>query len=142
MAKTRSRNRHQDNYIDSDRIVGREFQTFARRSLPLLSLVDVQDRRLFNPSAVDRPQKKVRGTAARVVVRTPGAKTVAPGVSLSALAFTPVVPWGLEFQDAERVVVCVRRRRRREVLHARGVAGSKGLRPPRYNFWSKISCRG
>lgn len=45
------------------------------------------------------------------------------------------------FQDPQRVPVCVRRKQRKAVLHAKGVAGRKGLRPPRRNLTSNYSCR-
>lgn len=44
------------------------------------------------------------------------------------------------FAQPERVLVCARRQIRKEVIHARGVAGGK-VRRPRRNELSKISCK-
>lgn len=44
------------------------------------------------------------------------------------------------FVKAERVLVCLRRKIRREVMHALGIAGGD-VRPPRRNELSKISCK-
>lgn len=47
----------------------------------------------------------------------------------------------LVFNGPESIPLCVRRRRRKQVLHAKGVAGSKNLKKPHRNFWSAISCK-
>lgn len=48
----------------------------------------------------------------------------------------------LAFSGPSRVLVCVRRQIRREVMHARGLAGQIGFRRPRRTWLSEISCRG
>lgn len=46
------------------------------------------------------------------------------------------------FEQPHRVLICVRRQQRREVLHAfRKTGRGSGRRPPRYNYYSSISCR-
>jgi len=44
------------------------------------------------------------------------------------------------FANPRYVAMCVRRKIRREVLHALKVAGGKGMRKPRRNYWSDVSC--
>lgn len=44
------------------------------------------------------------------------------------------------FQEPHKLPICIRRKERREVLHAKGVAGSKHLRKPTRNEWSDVSC--
>jgi len=44
------------------------------------------------------------------------------------------------FQAPERVLVCVRRKRRREVMFAKGGAGRRRMRRPRRNYWSDVRC--
>lgn len=50
-------------------------------------------------------------------------------------------PGTLSFAAPDKVLVCVRRRRRKEVLFAKNKAGKRGQRKPRRNYWSSISCR-
>lgn len=47
----------------------------------------------------------------------------------------------VSFRVPEAVLICVRRKRRKEVIHALGVAGARGLRKPRRSEFSEISCR-
>lgn len=138
MARSRSRKR-------SGSYQGREvYNSFARRSLPLdRKLIEVEDRRQFHPDGALRPSKRLTGVPARVVVKKPVPLKRGTGFSFGD-EFTryAVVPWQLSFEDSRRVVVCARRKVRKEVLHARGVAGARGLRRPRFNENSKISCKG
>lgn len=46
---------------------------------------------------------------------------------------------GVQFADPRRVLVCLRRKMRREVLHAKSVAGGR-VGKPRRNVWSDVSC--
>lgn len=90
----------------------------------------VQDRRSFHPQGTARPPLKVSGKRTRIDVRRkPGARaSMRPGLS------------SLSFQDPERVLVCVRRRTRRQVLFAKRKTwkGARGRRAR--NAWSRVSC--
>lgn len=44
------------------------------------------------------------------------------------------------FADPHKIPLCIRRKERREVLHAKGVAGGKVRRPGRRNQWSDVKC--
>jgi len=44
------------------------------------------------------------------------------------------------FAVPDRVAMCVRRKVRKEVLHALNVAGRTGIKKRRTNFWSKVGC--
>jgi len=44
------------------------------------------------------------------------------------------------FADPSKVAMCIRRKVRREVLHALKVAGGKGIKKYRRNFWSNVGC--
>lgn len=47
------------------------------------------------------------------------------------------------FAEPDKLPLCIRRRVRKEVLHAKGVAGSKKpQRKPRRNEFSDVSCKG
>lgn len=45
------------------------------------------------------------------------------------------------FAEPNKLPLCVRRGVRKEVLHAKGVAGSRNLNKPTRNQWSDVSCR-
>lgn len=91
---------------------------------PSLPLLEVEDRRAFHPSGSTRPALNVNGRQ-----------------HLLRAAGTPTHP-RVGFQDAERLLVCVRRGTRKEVMFAKGKAGKKGQRKPRFNYYSSISCKG
>lgn len=141
MAKSSSSRSRQSK---SDRYVGRETSRFANQRLPQrVYLRDIEDRRLFHPEGPARPARTVRGLPAKVRVSDPRPRVQSGlGSSFGDRWSDAVVPYGLTFKDASRVLVCARREQRRQVLHARGVAGSKNLQRPRFNLDSKISCKG
>lgn len=100
--------------------------------LPRFSPVNLslfEDRRTYHPERAARPAFSLPRMASRLVAREArgrsGRQTKAP----------------VAFADPNRVLVCVRRKRRKEVLHARGIAGSRGFRRPRRSFYSEVSCR-
>lgn len=94
---------------------------------PFLDLLAVADARRFDPTH-RRPGfqlKTISGTPARATV---------PSRSF----LTPTIA----FRAPDRVVVCVRRQRRREVLFAKRRLGAGArLRKPRWKYDSYISCR-
>lgn len=44
------------------------------------------------------------------------------------------------FAEPDKIPLCIRRKERREVLHAKGVAGGKVRRPGRRTQWSDVKC--
>lgn len=52
------------------------------------------------------------------------------------------LPWSLAFHMPANIAVCVRRKQRKQVMHARGIAGGRVSRPRRRTWVSSISCRG
>lgn len=91
----------------------------------------MEDRRTFHPLRDLRPVASFVKSAARVVAKQ--------RVNFPQPSQTKAI---LAFADPRRVLVCLRRRIRREVLHAKRVAGSgKPMRKPRRNSLSSISCR-
>lgn len=59
----------------------------------------------------------------------------------SSLSLKSFVSGKIAFGQPDRVLVCVRRSRRREVLHALNLTGRRGQRKPRFNSQSSISCK-
>lgn len=92
----------------------------------LTPLGEVEDLRRFAFDAYERPLKTFAGTL-------PGFGPVKP---------SDFVSYTGRFREPKKVLVCVRRRARREVLHALGYAGRRGSggRPRRRNSETYIKC--
>lgn len=138
MARKRTR-RRDDNSIAND------------WSLPPVDFVsplsEVEDLRYYHPQKLDRPagatvrsatrlvdvldhrqqKKKSRARLARVLA---GAERVRPMVMVTSRP---------GFAVPERVALCVRRKRRKEVLHALRKVG-RGHKRAKWNEWSKVRC--
>lgn len=95
--------------------------------------IPVSDRRTFHPEGDYRPITSIYGTRVRV---QPMARPS------EARAGATVVPSALGFVDPARVLICVRRKTRKRVLHALGIAGGTGFKIPKFNWTSGISCKG
>lgn len=109
-----------------------------RLSLPKLSsLRAIEDRREFHPEREARPARGFVYPRHRLVV-----SPVRQEPSRLPDTFTPAVPVGVSFKAPRQVAVCVRRKQRREVLHAMGKTGrgSRHHRAPRKSFYSEIRC--
>lgn len=92
---------------------------------PRSSLKIYEDRRIYHPARA-RPVRTKRRVASIRASR------------LTSLYSPPINK--IEFTQPKQVLICVRRQRRREILHALGKAGQKGQRKPKRNFWSEVSC--
>lgn len=88
-------------------------------------LTEVQDFRLHHPSpAWSQPAKTVKGTRSTI-----GANTLSPKLT------------GIRFNNPKEVLICVRRKSRREVLFAkRKTRKGAGARRHKRNRWSEIQC--
>lgn len=97
----------------------RDTRTIATRSVHLLPSIEVQDRRRWHPLGELAKPKKVTGSTA---------------------LYDRVVSM-MKFQDPREVLVCVRRKRRKGVLHALRKTGRVGQRKRRSNWLSKVRCK-
>lgn len=93
-----------------------------------LSVFD--DRRTYHPAGYHRPAKKLGGM--------PVQRLVEAGRMAKRLS-SPLSPF-LRFPDAKKVIKCVRRKERREVIIAKklqrkGAGGAKS-----FDLWSKVRC--
>lgn len=124
------------------------------RTLPALvkkavqpALVQVEDRRTFHPDQRNRPAKTISGRTAPITVgNRPRKKPETPGARLARLRFGPKVhsqtKGHLTFAVPSETIVCLRRKRRKEVIFAKNKAGKGSRKPNRTRSWlSKISCR-
>lgn len=105
-------------------------------ALSLLALLQ-EDRRQWHPQGPARPARATVRSAARLV---PAPRKDRYG---GVRSWMSSLPSAVSFAAPRRVAVCVRRHRRREVLHALGVAGGSGgrFKRRRRSEYSSISCR-
>ncbi len=95
----------------------------------------LEDRRTFHPDVNNRPIAWTRN-AHRLVVRDKTYSKVR-----RPLPYQSGTKATVAFTDPKRVVVCVRRNQRKEVLHALKKTGRVGQKRPRRNELSNISCK-
>lgn len=106
---------------------------------PTRHLIEVEDNRTYHPLFQYRPARTVggrRSAATERVARRPSSRSRTPRL------FTPSTLVGGEhaaYVAPRRVLTCVRRQRRREVIMARGYGGAKH-RKPRRNWRSNVTC--
>lgn len=114
--------------------------TFARpirlpllSSLPSVTLKTFEDRRTSHPLGKNRPAFALPKSAGRIVVKdNPGrTKPTYPGAQTKAR---------LSFADPTRVAICVRRKTRREVLHALKLTRKGAGSSKRLTSYSGVSC--
>lgn len=144
LAKKRSKKSRQDDAISSPPIArrtpvvlsSREIIDRIRREALTRQLADIrrraaltaiEDRRTFNPAGPRR--------SARSFNRAHHALKVKPVRGSRRL------PTKVMFDAPKKVLVCVRRQRRKEVIFAKGKAGRGHARlSPRRNWYSDVSC--
>nr|QJB21673.1 MAG: hypothetical protein [Microvirus sp.] len=116
----------------------------AKRSLPTYSPPQYQfdledyligDRRRFHPDQDDAPAATLDSRPHRLVVR-PSHKSPPARRQL----IQDNIPQHVSFDTPEKVLVCVRRTRRKEVLHALRKTGKAGQKAPRRSAFSEIHC--
>ena len=91
----------------------------------------VEDRRTYNPTYKPRT---VSGKTATVTHN-------ATDNRLKNNTTTPL-PYSGKFENFKKVMICVRRKQRKEVLHAYKKTGKGGQRRPHRNQYSNIKCGG
>lgn len=114
------------------------------------SLPDLEDNRQFHPEAADRPPRSFH-TYTEFEIHAPRpVRPAAPRRKYSAFVRPAapartrsrhVLPSQIRFKDSDRVAICVRRRRRKEVLHAlRKTLRGRGGSHRRYTKHSQVRC--
>lgn len=131
MAKGRSTYTGQRGYSSTASYAADPLSFLPRR--PLVNLLRLyEDRRAFHPYGPDRlPGTFRQRDAASITLRrsSPAAGNRMPRDVL-------------QFRAPKQVLLCIRRQRRREVIHALGKAGSGSrARNRKRNEYSNISCR-
>lgn len=103
-----------------------------------------EDRRQWHPEGAYRPARSFSQPRHRLTIVEPR-RASQPYSSWRSpyLRSNFSLTQRVAFQKPEKVLVCVRRQQRREVLFARKKTGRGAGRrsKPRFNFYSSISCR-
>lgn len=128
---------------------GRDSFHIANRRLPLSysnltinpTLRFYEDRRTFHPEGRFRPARSFNKTRHRLVMSD--YRKTRKNIKRNNFIKSYGPPISVGFREPERVLICVRRKRRREVMFALNKTGKgKGRQKrPRYSEYSKISCR-
>lgn len=89
------------------------------------SLQQISDRRLFHPDGIFRSAVNFKNAPHSLSVSNPFSRRLSPAV---------------KFSNPHKVLVCVRRKIRKQILFAKGGAGSRRMRKPVYNYYSSVRC--
>lgn len=99
------------------------------------------DRRNYHPDGFYRPALRFSGAPARYSVG-PASTRRSQSIKKKFSGLRPESGRSfLAFSDPGRVLICARRKIRREVMFARRKTGRVGQKRPRFNWYSSISCR-
>lgn len=135
MAKKPTRTRR-DTFDIANNRTGDLARLLLPRPTPFRDLSVYEDRRVYHPDPV-RPAAGFLGQRHRLVLPQVTKKPVGNGQRASFFQNRNRI----SFASPSSVLICVRRERRKEVLHALGKAGKRGQRKPRQSAYSDISCR-
>lgn len=130
----------------------------ARQNLPASTLIKVspvkynqipssylsqfEDRRKWHPEGAYAPAKSFNRSKHTLIEigtskRTSGSRNRSSRYNISPTSFVSKIG----FQYPKKVLICVRRKMRKQVLHALKKTGKKGQRRPKFNWYSKIRCK-
>lgn len=109
-------------------------------NVPSRRLQEYEDRRSWNPEGSQAPARSFNSSRHRLSLAQKHRNGSSLRTSGWSQAFTS--PGTVAFANPSRVLVCVRRQQRREVLHAIRKTGYRNNRKsPKFNYYSKIACR-
>lgn len=139
------------------RRTSRDLSTIANprlRRSPFLSssysfMNNIEDRRLYRPDILSTPRSMYQRTF--IVDRNVNLDIHRHRRFVNTRMVSPVNRVGMvssrltsdlqSFKYPKRVVVCVRRQQRKEVMFAKHYAGRGGQHRPKFNYWSSVTCR-
>lgn len=135
MSKSKSRKRRDNSSIANRRLP----LSFSRPLLSPFPLIEIEDRRQWHPEGEYAPARSFSRSRHRLTL--PRQRRQITRKSSLQKVFYSQVPSVVSFYEPLKVLICVRRSIRKEVLHALNKTGRRGQKRPRYNFYSSISCR-
>lgn len=141
MARRRRRNNYRRRRVTPDNTNRR--LPISVHSVPYSSdLRRYEDRRTWHPDGNNRSAKSFNNQnhRLRVVDKQYKRRRIDPQTN-KHYKIGSQTKATVAFDAPEKVLVCVRRKIRQEVLHAIGKTGKKGQRKPKFNQYSNISCR-
>lgn len=109
------------------------------RLRPFAEVSNVQDNRYFHFDDYPNPRNFSGGPVRVVAAPIPEAVRGRPNRSRPLTSFSFLSP-RIVVQAPLRAVLCARRKVRKEIIHALGVAGSK-VKKPRRNSTSNLHCK-
>lgn len=110
------------------RVVSRPFVT---HTAPKLNLRPVEDRRTWHPQGKKRPAASLDAPRHRLVVSSKPLSHPAPSRRAKPSVARATLPHTVQFAAPARVLICIRRKKRKEVLFAKKLTG-KGARARRH----------
>lgn len=136
--KRRNRSEQRDNFPIANFVAVRPNISYSRPSLvtftPRVALSQIEDRRTYHPLDFFRPARSFNRSQHSLVVKQP-AKNKDRFSGLRGL------PTAIQFYAPKKVLVCVRRQRRKEVIHALKKTGKGAAkRHRRRSYYSNIHC--
>lgn len=110
------------------------------RPSPLKNLTNYEDRRQWHPLGNFAPARSFNRPNHRIIVgyQQPRKSTQNTNRPMNIRSYPTS---HVAFEHPKKVLICVRRQARKEVLHALRKTGKSGQRRPRYNYYSSISCK-
>lgn len=96
-------------------------------------LTQIEDRRLWHPEGIYAPAKSFNQSRHRLVAQPIARVFTGSGYKLTR-------PSTIAFAAPKKVLICVRRGIRKQVLHALNKTGKVGQNRPRRSYYSSISC--
>jgi len=106
-----------------------------------------EDRRTFHPLQAAAPALSINQGRSRLTLRD--RRQVVSRMYNPQIGFASPVhsvfsqtKAAIGFANPRRVLICLRRGVRRQIMHALGHAGRTGQKPPVKNWYSQISCKG
>lgn len=113
-------------------------------------LSQFEDRRTWHPQGVFAPAKSIVESYPRMMELPPEFAPSWPARFPDVprrIDFRPKVleqaqlqPMKYGFANPLKVIICLKRKIRKEVLHALGIAGKTGFKTPTYNAYSRVRC--
>lgn len=99
--------------------------SFSHTSRISTPLQQISDRRIFHPDRLVRNAVSTLNAPHALAVANPYSRKLSSNV---------------RFQNPHKVLVCIRRKIRKQILFAKGGAGSRKMRRPTYNYYSSVRC--
>lgn len=142
----RKRSRRDNNPISNRRLPAYNYVSFnpVSRDPRQLALFNYEDRRTWHPEGAMRPARSFNSSRHRLrLINSPVTKIQngRPNGRYGYKQNFNQPSHRIGFEAPEKTLICVRRKIRAEVLHAKKKAGKTGQKKPKFNYYSKIACR-